>query len=208
MNKLEQIVNYLHEYPSDINEHFPALIKYGSECEHITEMGVRWITSTWAFLGCAPNKLISYDMRNPSTWDIGEPGENDMIIQRGFNKIQDVYDVANEFGLNYTFIQANVLDVEIEETDLLFLDTWHSYKQLKAELALHSNKVKKYIVFHDTTTFEYTDETNYEELGDDWKGEGIGIWKAIEEFLEENEQWILEKRFTNNNGLTIIKKII
>ena len=36
---LENLVNKLHQTPSDINEHFPAIIKYGSECDHITEMG-------------------------------------------------------------------------------------------------------------------------------------------------------------------------
>jgi hypothetical protein len=207
MNKLEKIVNLMYEYPSDINEHIPTLIKYGSECDSITEMGVRWITSTWAFLGCAPKKLVSYDMRNPSTWDIGGNGENSTIISRGYNSIQEVYDTAAEFNLNFKFIQANVLDIEIEETDLLFLDTWHAYKQLKAELELHSSKVKKYIVFHDTTTYANIDETNYEELGPEWKAEGIGIWKAIEEFLQNNPQWKLEKRYMNNNGLTIIKRI-
>ena len=206
MNKLEEIVNYLYQYPSDINEHFPALIKYGSECDHITEMGVRWITSTWAFLGCGPKKLISYDMQDPSYWDENNPEEKLEIIKRGYNKLQDVYDVAEEFGLNFKFIKANVLDIEIEETDLLFLDTWHAYKQLKAELELHSPKVRKYIVFHDTTTYGNVDETNYEILGSEWKGEGIGIWKAIEEFLQSNPEWELIERFTNCNGLTIIGK--
>jgi len=204
-NKLEEIVNYLYQYPSDVNEHFPALIKYGSECEHITEMGVRWITSTWAFLGCFPKKLVSYDLQNPSFWDINNPEEKLEIINRGYNKIQDVYDVANEFGLDYTFIQANVLDIEIEETDLLFIDTCHSYKHLKEELKLHASKVKKYLVFHDTTTYAHIDETNYETLGGMFVAEGIGIWKAIEEFLQDNPQWKLEQRYMHNNGLTILK---
>jgi len=43
---LEQLVNQLYITPSDINEHIPAIIKYGSECETITEMGVRGIFST------------------------------------------------------------------------------------------------------------------------------------------------------------------
>ena len=98
------------------------------------------------------------------------------------------------------------MDIEIEETDLLFLDTWHAYKQLKAELELHSPKVRKYIVFHDTTTYGDIDETNYEILGSEWKGEGIGIWRAIEEFLQSNPEWELIERFTNCNGLTIIGK--
>ena len=81
------------------------------------------------------------------------------------------------------------------------------FKQLKAELALHADKTKKYIIFHDTTSFENIDEESYEMWGDEWKAEGIGIWKAIEEFLVTNDHWVLEKRFTNNNGLTIIKRV-
>lgn len=208
MNKLEQIVNLMHNTPGDINENIPVLIKYGSECDSITEMGVRWITSTWAFLGCAPkNGLLSIDMRNPDTWDIGGKGENQGIIQRGWNKLSQVYEVAEEFGLKFNFIQANVLDVEIEQTDLLFLDTWHAYRQLKAELAKFHSKVNKYIVLHDTTSYADKDETNYEELGPEWKAEGVGIWKAIEEFLEQHPEWKLKERLFNNNGLTILERV-
>lgn len=208
MNKLEEIVNKMWRFESDINEHIPTLIKYGSECDSITEMGVRWITSTWAFLGCAPkNGLLSIDMRNPDTWDKGGNGENQDVIQRGWNKISDVYQVADEFGLKFKFIEANVLDIEIEETDLLFLDTWHSYSQLSKELTKFHSKVKKYLILHDTTTYADVDETNYEVLGPEWKAdkEKGGIWRAVEEFLFENPHWIIKERFTNNNGLTILK---
>lgn len=188
---LETKVNEMYFTPSDINEHIPVLLKYGSECKHITEMGVRGICSTWAFLGASPEKLISYDIQDPSTW-----GES----------IQNVKDTADAYGIDFTFILADVLKIEIEETDLLFLDTWHSYKQLKSELELHANKAKKYIVFHDTTSYANRDETSYEHWGDEWKAEGIGIWKAIEEFLESNLNWKLKERHHNNNGLTIIER--
>ena len=193
MHNLETLINQLHQTPSDINEHIPTLIEYGSECETITEMGVRTITSTWAFLGCAPKSLISYDIQDPSKW-----GAN----------IQDVYDTAKSYGLNFEFRKENVLKIEIEETDLLFLDTWHAYDQLKAELRLHSNKAKKYIIMHDTTSYEFRDEPLTSENA--WEGEldfGRGLWAAIEEFLESSEEWVLHKRYTNNNGLTILKRV-
>lgn len=185
-------VNLLYNTPSDINEHFPAIIEYGQHCDHITEMGVRGIISTWGWLATNPKKLISYDIQDPSTWG---------------GSLQDVKDTAQAIGTEFEFHLANVLEVEIEETDLLFLDTWHAYKQLKAELDLHASKVRKYICFHDTTSYANYDETSYEVWGENWKAEGIGIWKAIEEFLESHPEWVLEKRFTNNNGFTIIKKI-
>ena len=33
-----------------------------------------------------------------------------------------------------------------------------------------------------------------------------GLWPAIEEFLNTNEDWYIKERFTNNNGLTILAK--
>ena len=193
MYDLEQIINQIYLTPSDINEHIPTLIEYASECETITEMGVRAITSTWAFLGAAPKKLISYDMEDPSHY-----GAN----------INLVYDVAKQYGLNFTFTKADVLKINIEETDLLFLDTWHAYDQLKAELEKHSSKARKYIIMHDTTSYEYRDEPlTSENTFEGEKSSGKGLWPAITEFLQSNPEWEIHKRYTNNNGLTILKRI-
>lgn len=193
MYDLEQIINQIYQTPSDINEHMPTLIEYASECDHITEMGVRAITSTWAFLGAAPKKLISYDIEDPSKWGAD---------------INHVYNVARQYGLDYEFRKENVLKIEIDETDLLFLDTWHAYDQLKAELELHSNKAKKYIIMHDTTSYEFKDEPLTSENA--WEGApptGKGLWLAVTEFLDSNNEWELHKRYTNNNGLTILKRV-
>jgi hypothetical protein len=190
---LEKKINELHYTPSDINEHIPVIIRYGNECETITEMGVRGIFSTWGWLACAPKKLICYDIHDPSKWG---------------GDIQSVYDTAAAYGLNFEFKIADVLKIEINETDLLFIDTWHAYDQLKQELKLHSNKVKKYICFHDTTSYEFVDESKGHE--NTWEGQssGRGIWPAIEEFLDENKNtWVLKERFKNNNGFTIIERI-
>ena len=184
-------IEFLSSHPSDINEHFPAIIEYGKKCDHITEMGMRAIVSTWGWLAAKPKTLIAYDIQDPTTWN---------------HTLDDISDTAKSLGTDFKFIKANVLDVEIEETDLLFIDTWHAYKQLKAELALHAPKVRKYICFHDTTSFATIDERSYESWGDEWKGEGIGIWKAIEEFLDSNKDWELKDRFMHNNGLTFIGK--
>ena len=108
--------------------------------------------------------------------------------------------------INFEFKLSNTLELDIKPTDLLFIDTWHAYKQLKAELAHHHTKVRKYIVLHDTTTYGYKDETSYEHWGDDWKGDGIGLWPAVLEFLEDNPEWVIKKRYLNNNGLTVLMK--
>jgi len=56
--------------------------------------------------------------------------------------------------------------------------------------------VRKYLVFHDTTT--------YGEVGQ--VPGSRGLWPAIEEFLGENSEWTLSARVQNNNGLTILAR--
>jgi len=167
---------------SDINEHLPILKKYAEDCNHITEMGVRWLVSTIAFMMGLPKKLISYDIDPLENWGINT---------------NDVIELGKNNNIDFNFILGNTLELEIEETDLLFLDTDHTYKQLKGELTLHGNKSRKYIVFHDTTSFEFKG----------MNGDTIGLWPAIEEFLSENPHWIIAERFYNNNGLTILKRL-
>jgi len=116
MNELENIIYQLKNTPTDINEHIEALVKYASQCDHVTEMGVRGIFSTWAFVASKPKKIISYDLYNPSKY-----GGN----------INNVYTLAKKYNIEFEFHEANVRDIEIENTDLLFIDTWHVYEQLK-----------------------------------------------------------------------------
>ncbi len=185
VSTLEDIFNNKCKIESDINEHMPTLLKYAKECETITEMGVRWITSTWAFLTAKPKYLVSYDFQSPATWG---------------SRIEDVYEMAKKNGVVYKFIEEDVLKVKILQTDLLFIDTWHAYEQLIKELKLHSGSVNKYIILHDTETFAFRDEPGYQE------SEDIGLELALNEFLHNNKEWRLYEKFANNNGLTILKR--
>lgn len=187
MNEILNKYNYLCSVPSDINEHLPVIKKYAEECEHITEMGVRYVVSTWALLAAKPKKIFCYDILTGL----------DMNIFNG--NLNELSNKAKEINVDFYFLHADVLDVEIEETDLLLIDTYHEYNQIKQELKLHANKVRKYLIFHDTTTFG--------EFGETFKvSNTVGIWPAIEEFMLENKEWKIEERLTNNNGLTILKR--
>jgi hypothetical protein len=169
---------------SDMNEHLLTLRDLASECHHITEMGVRGIVSTYGFAEGLKkgDTLLSIDMTHPASYG----GNLDAIKQFCANK-----------GINFEFRLGDTRAIEIGETDLLFIDTLHQYSQLKCELALHGRKAKKYIVFHDTTTFA--------TVGDDGI-EGHGLWQAIEEFLADNKDWKIKFRHTNCNGLTCLEK--
>jgi hypothetical protein len=167
---------------SDINEHLPTLKRYAEDCEHITEMGVREANSTFGFLMGKPKVMISIDI---------------LPLEQFGNEESAIKKIASDNGVDFHFILANTLEIEIGETDLLFLDTDHTYEQVKKELSLHGNKSKKYIIFHDTTTF----------ANGGFEKDEIGIWSAIEEFIDMNPHWIINEKFENNNGLTILKRI-
>lgn len=95
-----------------------------------------------------------------------------------------------------SFHEADVRVVEITETDLLFIDTWHVYEQLREDLRRHAGKVRHLIVLHDTTTF-----------GE--QGEMAGhrsLWPAVEEYLAEGT-FRLQARTTNNHGLTVLQRV-
>lgn len=189
---IENIYLNLCNTPSDINEHLPTLRNYASRCEHITEMGVRGVVSTFAFAASKPKTIKAIDLFHPSVWNSSQ----NLELIKNFCK--------NNF-INFEFITGNTLEIEIEETDFLFIDTLHTYPQLKKELELHGNKAKKYIGFHDTTLYEYNDEHNsYTDVF--VSGPKKGLWPAIEEFIQENPHWKLEERRTNNNGLTILRR--
>ena len=191
MEKILEKYNEHKNTPSDINEHLETLYNLGKECSHITEMGVRWVSSTWPLVYSNPKKIISYDIiTNPN--------------------IIEVINLCNEYSIDYSFQEKDVLQLEIELTELLFIDTLHTYNQLIKELEIHSNKVSKYIVLHDTEFFGRVDEVVYEHASNFVKNNPItkqGLMTAVEDFLstELGQSWEIFKIYKNNNGLTILK---
>jgi hypothetical protein len=186
--------------PSDINQHLPTLAKYASECTHITECGVRAAVSSYAFavgLDSKPNaKIVQVD----PNWD-----PNIGTFQK----------TCAEEGLQTVFYEQSDLECPLEETDLLFIDTWHVYGQLKRELARWHMYVRKYIIMHDTKVDELYGET----IRNGWDAEkqsresGIpvaeirkGLLFAVNEFLAEHPDWVVHAHFTNNNGLTVLTR--
>lgn len=151
----------------DICEHFPLMLKYGKQCDHITEMGVRGVVSTWGWIASKPKKIVCYDIIDCN--------------------IQDAINTASNLGIDFSFHVADTREIEIEETDLLFIDTEHNYEQMQKELELHGNKARKFLVFHDTA---WAHDMN----------------KAIAEFMEANQHWVECETVENNNGFRIIKR--
>lgn len=201
MNIVEESYRALSLSPSDINEHLPTLKRYADECEHITEMGVRWVVSTFAFAVAKPKTFVSIDIIDPRS-----DFENWNSVWGSGQRLNNIIEYCADNNVNYSFVLGDTTKITIEETDLLFIDTLHEYDQIKTELKLHGNKARKYLIFHDTETFKFREERNPDLYGKSSKDK-FGIWPAIEEFLVENSHWKIHEVFTNCNGLTVLKRV-
>lgn len=183
---------------TDINEHLPRLYELAQDCEHITELGTAGLHSTWAFLKAKPKKFITVDILAPEQ----RPGVREVLTE--------AENLSRAEGIDFSFIQADTTapDFILEPTDLLFIDTYHVYEHLKKELSQHSDRVRKYIVLHDTTTFADRGEVNHydSQVAPEDRSQPRGLWPAVEEFLNDNSNWTILERRTNNNGLTILSR--
>lgn len=195
MNTLEQKFKSLCLLPSDINEHLNTIKDYALECETIIELGVRIPISTFALMMGKPKKLISVDILHPKHFG----GEGELNL---------AYEYANQENIDFSFVLKDSISFEFEKCDLLFIDTWHTYKQLISELIAHEKKVSKYIILHDTTSYAYVDEANWAVSPEpNFDGDvKTGLWPAVEHFLINFTNWELHKRYTHNNGLSILKR--
>lgn len=193
---LENKFNQLCSSPSDINEHLPIIKNYAEECEIIVELGVRVPISTFALMMGKPKKLVSVDLLHPNNF----PG--------GDYELNLAYEYAKQKDIDFSFILSDSITYNFDKCDLLFIDTWHTYRQLISELITHQHRVTKYIILHDTTSYAFEDEANWAQSPEpDFKGEiKQGLWTAIEDFLSHFPNWELHKRYTNNNGLSVLKR--
>lgn len=203
LNLIKLKYEHLCNSPSDINQHLQTLHNLATECESVLELGVRGVVSSWSFI---------YGLLNNNK-------EKKYIFLNDLEScnISELLEAVKNLDIEVEYQWINDLELELNKNvDLVFIDTWHVYGQLKRELDKFSKISNKYIVMHDTTVDEIFGETIREHMDAEAQSRetGIpieeinrGIWPAIEEFLSKNPNWYIKERYTNNNGLTILEKI-
>ena len=198
---------------SDINEHLPTLFRYAKQCNSALELGVRGCVSSWAITaGLLENKN----------------GTRKRIFMNDSRECQvgELVDVLEPLGIDVKYEWKNDLEIVFgadEKYDMVFIDTWHVYGQIKRELEKFSAIATKYIIMHDTTVDEVDGET-VREYGYNYQqafgratelaaSTGIprdeilkGMWYGIQEFLANHPEWFIKDRFFNNNGLMVLAR--
>lgn len=163
---------------SDMQPFCEVLATVAEEYQHITEFGTRQGISTVAFLYSQPRVLHTYDIERLPDIDIIESVAGDT---------------------EFHFHLEDTLTATIEETDVLFIDTLHTYQQLYAELLRHAEKVRSLILLHDTVAFG--------QVGEDG---GEGLVKAIYDFQQHDlgKKFDVLYHYETEPGFTCLKRML
>ena len=161
----------------DLRDHLGTLKFLGSRFCHITEFGTRTGNSAAAFLAGRPKKLITYDI-------------NCLGFEDEFRK------VAAAEGIEFVFRNQDCLREPIESTDLLFIDSEHTFEHVNKALEMHSGQVRSAIVLHDT----HWETSNQPVQSPSW-----WIWRAINKHTR-NGVWKVTYDALSCNGLTVIEQ--
>lgn len=151
----------------NIDKHLPLLRHLGSQCETITELGSDIGFSTTAFLASKPKRLVCVDV----------------CIRPELLEVVRWADRATKVEL----LEYSSLDVELEECDLLLIDTLHTYNQVAGELSLHGDKARKFIALHDIVSFPE-------------------IVPAIRDWLDCHPEWIVREWSTLQSGMAVLER--
>jgi hypothetical protein len=159
------------------------------------------MVSTWGLLqGLSENPSVT---RSYLGIDVRSPPMRSLYYAK---------ELAKGCGINFDFWEADDMTVDIEPTDLLFIDSLHTYCHLTYELEKFSPKVSKYIAMHDTSApwGDREDENyrgDYSEYPSEYDRTKRGLWPAVEDFLKRHPEWILQERHFNCHGFTILKRV-
>lgn len=172
---LDELFELVCGTPSDVWKHCPTLCALSQRCRHVTEFGTRYGVSTVALLAGRPKRLTTYDVQRRWTVDVLERVATDTRFQ---------------------FCQGDTTQIDIEPADLLFVDTKHTYAQLKRELDRHAEKSRRYLVFHDTSTFGHRGEDGgpgLRQATDEFLSAAVGGWNVLLDCHENNGLIVLER---------------
>ena len=195
--KLSQLFYNATGKASDINEHLLQQRLLAQRCKSILQIGVASFMPTWAFfLGLTSgSSYIAIDHRI-------EP-----------DGVSEVFEIAADRGIDAQFLEQDNIAIDQEGFDMVFIDGIHTYAQVTYELYQLAPYTWKYLTLHDSSgpwgeadDLRYTgDRSEYPEWINKTKR---GVWPAISDFLAINPDWRLKQRKTNNNGFTILERIV
>lgn len=175
---------------SAIAAHLPRLRQLATGCELAVEFGVKRAgSSTALLLGAA--RVISFDVVETAA-------------------ARQLEQLAGE---RWTYRLEDSRQARIPPCDLLFIDSLHTYDQVRAELDRHADQVRRWLVFHDVTTFgevAAVGETGKQAWqytpGKTVPANCYGIRPAIDALMIRDPSWHIAARVVESHGLLVLER--
>ena len=140
-------------------------------CNSYTELGVNQGATLAIALLQNVKKIRAYD-----------------IALTPYNKAKSLFNThIIEHELDCVVFEADTLAINLDEVDVLYIDTRHTHDHLIKELRLHGHKAKKYIIFHDTFAQK-------------------GLKQAVQEYVATHDEWSIVTDCEVNVGFMTIQR--
>ena len=175
-----------------ISGHLGRLRHLASDCERVTEFGMKKGASTCAFL-LGSRHVLSVD-RKP--------------VAEAVNTLKRLA------GDAWRFLPGDTTQIDpIPECDLLFLDADHSFESVNAELTRHADRVRQWLIFHDSITFGSvaadgeTGRLRWQyQPGATVPITALGIRPAIDHLMIRDPSWRIYAHYLDSHGLLVLRR--
>lgn len=179
MSELDEMYNTVCRTSGPLSKHCPKIYEIAKKCHHITELAIKTDEVAISILATKPSKFHIYR-------------ENKAPLEEIKKKIEKIVPKNTELKLYL----GQSLDLQIELTDMLVINTFHAATRLKTELLKHAGNVNRYIVFPSIYAFA--------KRGED--GSVPGPVDAILDFIKENPEWSICYKTKRSSGIIIIER--
>jgi len=181
-----------------IAAHLPRLRALAESCDSAVEFGVK--------KGASSTALLRGMARGPrSMW--GRLISFDIVETREARALQALA------GDQWRYCLQDSRTALFPDPDLLFIDAQHDYSHVKAELDAHADRVRRYLVFHDTITFgsigargESGEQLWTYQTGQSVPTAALGIRPAIDELMIRDASWRIVAHYTDSHGLLVLER--
>ena len=167
--------------------HMMRIRELAKECGDCAEIGIRRGSSTIAILAGCTGTLVSFDI---------EPYPQHSAIKEA---------AGAKWRPNYVPSEKGSL---IGPVDLMCIDGFHNYPQVKMELDRFADQVKRVLVFHDTVSCGTVGDgiANPKVHQAPHLSDKRGIRMAIDELMIRDPSWFIEAHYPDNSGLLVLRR--
>jgi glycosyltransferase involved in cell wall biosynthesis len=203
VSSLTGIANWIEQNAKrDLDQHSGKLQEFAKKCLHITEMTKRRESTAFLLAGLSERNCDKTGCDKVSCGGRGCKVGTMVSFQEEKDTLLEQLHVAVSSGcrmpISFTSTITSLHDLPVmqDETDMLFLDTRHTYDRLFKELETYGPKVRKYIAIHDTGLYSVKGEDG-----------GKGLGHATRDFLKAYPEWFVVFATPTQYGLTVLSRI-